>query len=95
MSVIGTKFLPFKHYEGGFVIHNVPYLVHDRPPRIEGTSRLSMSQEHIDRLYWLMEIHIPSSGVTEFDFFDDWSEEIDKQYQKHKEEENSETDPEN
>lgn len=94
MKVVDARFLSFKHHAGKYVVHNVPYLVLDKPP--EGfTSTLRMTDEYMDRLSWIISEYIPSSGVTEFDFFEDWSEEIDKQYQKYKEEENGETDHKN
>ncbi|AYJ74024.1 hypothetical protein BSP15_006 [Bacillus phage BSP15] len=89
MKVVDARFLSFKHHAGDYVVHSVPYLVLDKPP--EGwTSTLRMTDEYMDRLYWIISEYIPNSGVTEFDFFDDWSKEVDEQYQKYKEEENNE-----
>lgn len=86
MKVVDARFLSFKHHAGEYVVHNVPYLVLDKPPA-GWTSTLRMTDEYMDRLYWVISEYILNSGITEFDFFDDWSEEVDEQYQKYKEEE--------
>ncbi|WP_449167660.1 hypothetical protein [Streptococcus pluranimalium] len=70
-------------------ILSAPYLVLDEPPA-GWTSTLRMTDEYMDRLSWVISEYTPNSGVTEFDFFDDWSKEVDEQYQKYKEEENNE-----
>ena len=84
MKVVDVRLLSRKHRAGEYVVHNVPHLVLDKPPA-GWTSTLRMTDEYMDRLFWIILEYIPNSGVTEFDFFDDWSEEVDEQYQKYKE----------